>query len=125
VFPALLETATAEPWRSTLATSLSVPNDRFFGKWTDLDQFQRTRGVLQTFAMALRDAEKWDDSPLIGPQGLLEAPGKDGLSEALLKLAEAAKDSDRETPPVAQQSQDRVASGRRIAKDRRHYTHGA
>ena len=34
--------------------------DRFFGKWTDLDQFQRTRGVLQTFAMALRDAEPWD-----------------------------------------------------------------
>ena len=73
--------------------------DRFFGKWTDLDQFQRTRGVLQTFAMALRDAEKWDESPLIGPQVLLDAPGKDGLSEALLKLAEAAKDSDREKNP--------------------------
>jgi hypothetical protein len=73
--------------------------DRFFGKWTDLDQFQRTRGVLQTFAMALRDAEKWDESPLVGPQVLLEAPGKDGLSEALLKLAEAAKDSDREKNP--------------------------
>ena len=42
--------------------------DRFFGKWTDLDQFQRTRGVPQTFAMALRDSEKWDDSPLVGPQ---------------------------------------------------------
>jgi len=69
--------------------------DRFFGKWTDLDQFQRTRGVLQTFAMALRDAENWDESPLIGPQVFLEAPSKDGLSEALLKLAEAAKDSDR------------------------------
>ncbi len=73
--------------------------DRFFGKWTDLDQFQRTRGVLQTFAMALRDAEKWDESPLIGPQVLLDTPGKDGLSEALLKLAEAAKDSDREKNP--------------------------
>src|SRR5436853_3970139 len=73
--------------------------DRFFGKWTDLDQFQRTRGVLQTFAMALRDAEKWDEPPLIGPQVLLDVPGKDGLSEALLKLAEAAKDSDRERNP--------------------------
>jgi hypothetical protein len=73
--------------------------DRFFGKWTDLDQFQRTRGVLQTFAMALRDAEKWDDSPVIGPQIFLEASGKDGLSEALLKLAEAAKDSDRVKNP--------------------------
>lgn len=73
--------------------------DRFFGKWTDLDQFQRTRGVLQTFAMALRDAEKWDESPIIGPQVFLNAPGKDGLSEALLKLAEAAKDSDRVKNP--------------------------
>jgi hypothetical protein len=72
---------------------------RFFGKWTDLDQFQRTRGVLQTFAMALRDAEKWDESPLIGPQVFLAAPGQDGLSEALLKLAEAAKDSDRVKNP--------------------------
>ena len=49
--------------------------------------------------MALRDAEKWDESPLIGPQVLLEAPGKDGLSEALLKLAQAAQDSDREKNP--------------------------
>jgi len=73
--------------------------DRFFGKWTDLDQFQRTRGVLQTFAMALRDAEKWDESPIIGPQVFLNAPDKDGLSEALLKLAEAAKDSDRVKNP--------------------------
>ena len=73
--------------------------DRFFGKWTDLDQFQRTRGVLQTFAMALRDAEKWDQSPLIGPQVFLAAPDKDGLSEALLKLAEAAKDSQRDKNP--------------------------
>lgn len=73
--------------------------DRFFGKWTDLDQFQRTRGVLQTFAMALRDAEAWDESPLIGPQVFLEAPDRDGLSEALLKLAEAAKNSDRVRNP--------------------------
>ncbi len=73
--------------------------DRFFGKWTELDQFQRTRGVLQTFAMALRDAEKWDESPLIGAQVFLNEPGKDGLSEALLKLAEIAKDSDRVKNP--------------------------
>ncbi|MBN2562788.1 MAG: DUF499 domain-containing protein [Phycisphaerae bacterium] len=67
--------------------------DRFFGKWVDLHQFQRTRGVLQTFAMALRDAEPWDESPLVGAQVFLAAPNKDGLSEALLKLAEAAKNS--------------------------------
>ena len=36
---------------------------------------------------------------MIGPQVFLAAPGKDGLSEALLKLAEAAKDSQREKNP--------------------------
>jgi hypothetical protein len=70
--------------------------DRFFGKWVELHQFQRTRGVLQTFAMALRDAEQWDTSPLIGAQVFLSAPEREGLSEALLKLAQAAKDSDRD-----------------------------
>jgi len=73
--------------------------DRLFGKWVSLDQFQRTRGVLQTFAVALRDAEKWDDSPLVGPQILLGAPGSDGLSAALLKLAQVAKDSQRDRNP--------------------------
>jgi hypothetical protein len=73
--------------------------DRLFGKWTDLPQFQRTRGVLQAFAMALRDAEKWDTSPLICAQVFLPAPKADGLSEALLKLAEAAKDSQPEKNP--------------------------
>lgn len=73
--------------------------DRLFGKWVELDQFQRTRGVLQTFAIALRDAEEWDESPLAGPQVLLASPGQDGLSAALLKLAQAAKDSQREKNP--------------------------
>ena len=49
---------------------------RFFGKWTELNQFQRTRGVLQTFAAALREAEKWDTSPLIGPQVFLARAGQ-------------------------------------------------
>ena len=53
--------------------------DRFFGKWVDLHQFQRTRGVLQTFAIALRDAEPWDNSPLIGPQVFLAGARPGGL----------------------------------------------
>ena len=32
----------------------------FYTRWTQLDGFQRTRGILRTFAIALRDAEKWD-----------------------------------------------------------------
>ena len=72
---------------------------RFFGKWTELNQFQRTRGVLQTFAAALREAEKWDTSPLIGPQVFLSAPGSEDLSPALQKLAEVAKDSQPQHTP--------------------------
>ena len=71
---------------------------RFFGKWTELKLFQRTRGVLQTFALALRDAEKWDNSPLIGPQIFLAEPGNSGLSAAMDKLAEVAKDSNEKNP---------------------------
>ena len=29
----------------------------FYARWTQLDGFQRTRGILRTFAIALRDAE--------------------------------------------------------------------
>ena len=45
-----------------------------YGKWTQLSRFQRTRGVLRTFALALRHAEKWDTSPLVGPMVFLGAP---------------------------------------------------
>ena len=34
----------------------------FYTRWTQLDGFQRTRGILRTFAIALRDAERWDSS---------------------------------------------------------------
>jgi hypothetical protein len=72
---------------------------RFFGKWTELNQFQRTRGVLQTFAAALREAEKWDDSPLIGPQVFLSAPGSSDLSPALQKIATVAMESQPDKNP--------------------------
>ncbi len=62
----------------------------FYAKWTQLDRFQRTRGVLRTFALALREAEKWDTSPLIGPCVFLPQTGKDGLSEAMRELVTVA-----------------------------------
>ena len=31
----------------------------FYTRWTQIEGFQRTRGILRTFAIALRDAEKW------------------------------------------------------------------
>lgn len=61
-----------------------------YSKWTQLSRFQRTRGVLRTFALALRESEKWDVSPLVGPAVFLTAPGKEGLSEALREMVAVA-----------------------------------
>lgn len=65
--------------------------DVLYAKWTNLERFQRTRGVLRTFALALRDAEKWDQSPLIGPNVFLEAEGLSGLTEAARELTSVAE----------------------------------
>lgn len=62
----------------------------FYAKWTQLEGFQRTRGILRTFALALRAAELWDQSPLIGPNVFLSAPGRDNLGEAARELANIA-----------------------------------
>jgi hypothetical protein len=61
-----------------------------YTKWTRLEGFQRTRGVLRTFALALRDAEPWDDSRLVATHVLLNAPDRPGLSEAARELASVA-----------------------------------
>ncbi len=61
-----------------------------YSKWTNLEGFQRTRGVLRTFALALREAEKWDESPLIGPNVFLTPPEKAGVSEAARELTSVA-----------------------------------
>lgn len=68
----------------------------FYAKWTQLDRFQRTRGVLRTFALALREAEKWDTSPLIGPAVFLQQLGKEGLSEAMRELVTVADTEEHE-----------------------------
>ena len=62
----------------------------FYAKWTQLDRFQRTRGVLRTFALALRESEAWDVCPIIGPGVFLAAPNKEGLSEALREMVTVA-----------------------------------
>ena len=68
----------------------------FYAKWTQLDRFQRTRGVLRTFALALREAERWDTSPLVGPCVFLPGPKRDGLSEALRELVTVADTEESE-----------------------------
>jgi hypothetical protein len=68
--------------------------DVFYGKWTSLDRFQKTRGVLRTFALALRQAEAWDASPLIGPAAFLNVPGRPDLAEATRELCIYAENED-------------------------------
>ena len=62
----------------------------FYTKWTQLESFQRARGILRTFALALRDSATWDESPLVGPQMLLESPDKSSLAEAARDLTTVA-----------------------------------
>ncbi|MCR4442858.1 MAG: DUF499 domain-containing protein [Peptococcaceae bacterium] len=62
----------------------------FYTKWTQLEGFQRTRGVLRTFAMALREAARWDRCPLIAANVFLNAPDREELSEAARELANIA-----------------------------------
>jgi hypothetical protein len=54
--------------------------DIFYSRWTQLGSFQRTRGILRTFAIALRDAEKWDTSPLVGPNVFLPPQQGGGIA---------------------------------------------
>ena len=62
----------------------------FYSRWTQLEGFQRTRGILRTFAIALRDAEKWDSGPIVGPNVFLNELDKVDLAEAAGELASFA-----------------------------------
>ena len=65
--------------------------DVFYTCWTQLDGFQRTRGILRTLATALREAKEWGDAcPLVGPAALLADSGEAELSEAMRDLAGVA-----------------------------------
>ena len=62
----------------------------FYSRWTQLDGFQRTRGILRTMAIGLREAATWDPCPVVGPAVLLGAPGAESASAALSELAGVA-----------------------------------
>jgi hypothetical protein len=68
----------------------------FYTKWTNLEGFQRTRGILRTFALALRDSEKWDQSPLVGANAFLGKPDAGGISEAARELTSVAASEEYE-----------------------------
>lgn len=68
----------------------------FYTKWTNLESFQRTRGILRTFALALRDAEKWDQSPLVSTNAFLSLDGGDSISESARELTGVATSEEYE-----------------------------
>ena len=70
--------------------------EAFYSKWTQLQNFQRTRGVLRTFALAIQEAEKWDMAPLIGPNVFLSEPGKLDISPAIRELTSIARSEEYE-----------------------------
>ncbi len=74
--------------------------DVFYSRWTQLSGFQRTRGILRTLATALREAESWDSSPLIGASTLLRPAGDPGISEAVRELASVAASESGEGSPT-------------------------
>ncbi len=74
--------------------------DVFYSRWTQLAGFQRTRGILRTLATALREAEPWDSSPLIGASTLLRPAGDPGISEAVRELAGVAGSESVEGSPT-------------------------
>ena len=84
----------------------------FYQKWTGLSKFQRTRGVLRMFAIALRDAEGKDPSAFVGARTLLGS--NDELSEAVRELIETCDEGNRWTP-ILHGELDRA---RRIQTDR-------
>ena len=68
----------------------------FYQKWTQLSEFQRTRGVLRMFATALKASDGKDPSPFVGPSALLGTDGE--LSEAIRELIEACEEGNQWTP---------------------------
>ena len=62
----------------------------FYSRWVHLDGFQRTRGILRTLAIGLREVTEWDPCPVVGPAALLAAPGAESASAALSELAGVA-----------------------------------
>ena len=68
----------------------------FYSKWTNMESFQRTRGILRTFALALRDALQWDECPLVSINVFIGEPGKSALSEAARELTNVAETDEYE-----------------------------
>ena len=71
--------------------------DVLYQKWTQYDDFQRTRGALRLLAYALRETTGKDPSPLVGPWALLSADGP-ALSPALNELLPVCQEREKWAP---------------------------
>ena len=68
----------------------------FYQKWTQLSNFQGTRGMFRTFALMLREAAKKDTATFVGPTALLTTDT--GLSDVLQELVRACDEGTQWTP---------------------------
>lgn len=71
----------------------------FYQKWTQLNNFQGTRGMFRTFALMLREAAGKDPTAFIGPNALLTTDT--GLSDVLQELVRACDEGTQWTPILA------------------------
>lgn len=70
--------------------------DVFEQKWTQLDNFQGTRGMFRTFAFILREAFGKDPAAFVGPNALISTDTE--LSDALQELTKACGEGIRWAP---------------------------
>ena len=68
----------------------------FYQKWTQLGNFQGTRGMFRTFALLLRDATGKDPAAFISPSALLSTDTE--LSDTLQELTKACDEGANWTP---------------------------
>ena len=68
----------------------------FYQKWTQLNNFQGTRGMFRTFALMLREAAGKDPTAFVGPGALLTTDT--GLSDVLQELVRACDEGVQWTP---------------------------
>ena len=68
----------------------------FYQKWTQLNNFQGTRGMFRTFALMLREAAEKDTAAFVGPNALLTTDT--GLSDVLQELVRACDEGTQWTP---------------------------
>ena len=70
--------------------------DVFYQKWTQLGNFQGTRGMFRTFALILKEAAGKDLAAFVGPSALLTTGTE--LSDAVQELIKACDEGTQWTP---------------------------